>query len=231
MNLPTRFVSLGLFAFLSLPMPGAELSITDDFRLTGSARKSGATLDKAPTEKGGAKWETAPANVPFIVFSPEGYATPHRESGCGASIKVEDKAKVIQLSAALKPGGSDWTALVVGSDSLDTNFFMPTGGAITVLLRESGDYTIVARPHKPIIVAQGRLETFSASEFTPAELLYDVDANTLTVRFRGETVLQKADLSALDFQPVITRAGFRFNAPGIKPGVPGVDDFRLKIFR
>ena len=206
--------------------------IEDTFTATPPARAPGSALASTSPEKGGGVWRHRGNDARF-QFSPEGTITSGNICG-GKSYAwldcLTDGKGQIKLEVDLRPGGSQWLA---AGFSKSADLFWSTGQLwITVggsrVAPGEGVITVYANGVK-IALKNIKATDYGFDRTKPVhtEIVYDTDANALSLLLNGNPALTHQALGS--FKPQIEQAGIMVNFPEPNDPLMMVDNFRVSL--
>jgi hypothetical protein len=222
---------LGAFLFCTqLPVLGGDWkSVIEDNFAVNADRPAGSPLGNTSPEKGVGAWRTYGNSAQFVITP--GSQVGNGNINGGKMVALLDCAPQgiyqIKLEADLQPGGAQW--LGMGFSKGDDLFWSKeTPGQLWLVITSSGQAQIYADgTSKTLKSAAAGGYGFDAEKPVHAELLYNHEANAVTVTLNGENVLDAAPLGA--FQPEIKTAGIMVNFPVPNDPNMSVDNFKISL--
>lgn len=202
--------------------------IEDSFAVTAD-RPAGSPLGNTAAERGGSGWRTI-GNAAQFVISPEGKVANGNING-GKMVALlacaPQGSYKIKLEADIQPGGAQWLGMGF-SKGEDLFWSAETPGQLWLVITSAGQVQIFANGTSKILKGvKSDQYGFDLDKPTHAELVYDKEANTVSVSLNEQNVLDNLPLG--EFKPDIKTVGIMDNFPVPNDPKMFVDNFKISL--
>ncbi|XHR30611.1 MAG: hypothetical protein ACFUZC_08610 [Chthoniobacteraceae bacterium] len=226
---PLQLLMLGV---LLLPFPAHggnwNTAIEDSFTVSAE-RPAESPLAGSSTEKGGRIW-FARGNAALFQISPDGEVVNGKING-GKMVALVDCVPEgnyqIKVEADIQPGNAQWLGLGFSSGK-DLFWSKETPGQLWLVITKAGQVQVYANATSKMLRTGKPTDFgFDPAKPTHAEIIYDRQANAVSVVLNGQTLLDGSPLG--DFKPEIKTAGIMDNFPAISDPKMRVDNFKISV--